>query len=36
VSDAELAFLRADIYQNPDLELPTKRFTSLHRFSTRV
>lgn len=35
MSDAELAFLRADIYQNPDLELPTKRFTSLHRFSTR-
>jgi DNA polymerase III subunit epsilon len=36
MSGAELAFLRADIYHNLELDLPTKRFTSLHRFSPRI
>ncbi|MFM9847379.1 MAG: 3'-5' exonuclease [Hyphomicrobiaceae bacterium] len=35
-AEAELAFLRADIYQNDAVDLPTKRFTSLQRFSARI
>jgi DNA polymerase III subunit epsilon len=35
-AEAELAFLRTDIYGNADADLPTKRFTSLQRFSARI
>ena len=35
-AEAELAYLRSDIYQNADVDLPTKRFTSLQRFSARI
>ena len=35
-AEAELAYLRTEIYKNADLELPFKRLTSLHRFSTRA
>lgn len=35
-ADAEMAFLRTEVYRNPELELPHKRFTSLQRFSTRI
>lgn len=34
--DAELAHLRAEVYKNPDLELPLSRFTGKDRFSMRV
>jgi hypothetical protein len=34
--EAELAFLRRNIYQNDEVDLPTKRFTSLQPFSARV
>ena len=32
-AETELAFLRTDIYHNADVDLLTKRFTSLQRFS---
>jgi DNA polymerase-3 subunit epsilon len=35
-AEAEMAFLRSDVYRNPELVLPYKRFTSLHRFSIRI
>ena len=35
-AEAEMAFLRSEVYRNLDLDLPCKRFTSLHRFSTRI
>lgn len=35
-AEAELAYLHADIYHNADVDLPTKRFTSLQRFSARI
>lgn len=35
-SEAELAFLRNDVYRSADVGLPTKRFTSLQRFSGRI
>jgi DNA polymerase-3 subunit epsilon len=34
-ADGELAYLWAEVYQNAELDLPCKRFTGLHRFSTR-
>jgi DNA polymerase-3 subunit epsilon len=35
MAEAELAFLRENVYQNDAVVLPTKRHTSLHRFSRR-
>jgi len=35
-AEAELAWLRRDIYRRKDIDLPTRRYTSLQRFSSRV
>ena len=35
-AEAELAYLRADIYQSAEADLPTKRITGLQRFSSRI
>lgn len=36
MAEAELALLRKNVYQNDAVDLPTKRYTSLHRFSRRL
>ena len=35
-AEAELQFLRVNVYQNAEVELPTRRFTSQERFSVRI
>lgn len=35
-AEVELSFLRSSVYQNDAVDLPTKRLTSLQRFSGRV
>lgn len=34
-AEVELSYLRADIYQNAEVDIPTKRVTGLQRFSSR-